>query len=176
MCSRQIFCYLTLKFYFHPKKTPFCRLTSTHRKLTSCVTLCVNKSSRHFTRIKCLRSIIVSKLECHILTKGRIHKNLNIFKTRSKCYFDFNLLFKFIRIARSCVIKKYMYMFCTMDCSFIVDIIICTSNILTDTAMLISELTRFDSFYIFFHRTPRVFRMLADRQRVPIALTQFCPC
>ena len=47
---------------------------------------------------------------------------------------------------------------------------------LTDTAMLISELTRFDSFYIFFHRTPRVFRMLADRQRVPIALTQFCPC
>ena len=35
---------------------------------------------------------------------------------------------------------------------------------LTDTAMLISELTRFDSFYIFFHRTPRVFRMLADRQ------------
>ena len=27
---------------------------------------------------------------------------------------------------------------------------------LTDTAMLISELTRFDSFYIFFHGTPRV--------------------
>ena len=27
---------------------------------------------------------------------------------------------------------------------------------LTDTAMLISELTRFDSFYIFFYRTPRV--------------------
>ena len=30
---------------------------------------------------------------------------------------------------------------------------------LTDTAMLISELTRFDSFYIFFHGTPRVFTM-----------------
>ena len=44
-------------------------------QLTSCVTLCVNKSSRHFTRIKWLPSIIVSKLECHILTKGRIHKN-----------------------------------------------------------------------------------------------------
>ena len=43
---------------------------------------------------------------------------------------------------------------------------------LTDTAMLISELTRFDSFYIFFHGTPCVFTMLADRQRVPIALTQ----
>ena len=46
----------------------------------SCVTLCVYKSSRHFTRIKCLRSIIVSKLECHILTKKNL-KNLNIFKT-----------------------------------------------------------------------------------------------
>ena len=33
------------------------------------------------------------------------------------------------------------------------------SYLLTDTAMLISELTRFDSFYIFFHRTPRVFTM-----------------
>ena len=42
--------------------------------------------------------------------------------------------------------------------------------------MLISELTRFDSFYIFFNGTPRVFTMLADRQRAPIALTQFCPC
>ena len=96
-------------------------------QLTSCVTLCVNKSSRHFTRIKCLRSIIL-KLECHILTKWRIHKNLNIFKTRSKCYLDFNLHFKFIRVARACVIKKYMYMFCTKDCfqvnPFIVDIII----------------------------------------------------
>ena len=30
---------------------------------------------------------------------------------------------------------------------------------LTDTAMLISELTRFDSFYIFFHGTPRVYTM-----------------
>ena len=30
---------------------------------------------------------------------------------------------------------------------------------LTDTAMLISELTRSDSFYIFFHGTPRVFNM-----------------
>ena len=30
---------------------------------------------------------------------------------------------------------------------------------LTDTAMLISELTRFDSFYIFFRGTPRVFTM-----------------
>ena len=30
---------------------------------------------------------------------------------------------------------------------------------LTDTAMLISELTRFDSFYIFSHGTPRVFTM-----------------
>ena len=47
---------------------------------------------------------------------------------------------------------------------------------LTDTAMLISKLTRFDSFCIFFHGTPRVFTMLADRQRVPIALTQFCLC
>ena len=28
---------------------------------------------------------------------------------------------------------------------------------LTDTAMLISEITRFDSFYILFHGTPRVF-------------------
>ena len=97
-------------------------------QLTSCVTLCVNKSSRHFTRIKCSRSIIVSKLECHILTKGRIHKNLNIFKTRSKCYLDFNLHFKFIRVARACVTKRYMYMFCTKDCfqvhPFIVDIII----------------------------------------------------
>ena len=85
-------------------------------QLTSCVTLCVNKSSRHFTRIKCLRSIIVSKLECHMLTKGRIHKNLNIFKTQSKCYLDFNLHFKFIRVARECVIKRYMYMFCTKHC------------------------------------------------------------
>ena len=39
--------------------------------------------------------------------------------------------------------------------------------------MLISELTRFDSFCIFFHGTPRVFTVLADRQRIPIALTQF---
>ena len=65
-------------------------------QLTSCVTLCVNKSRRHFTRIKYLRSIIVSKLECHILTKVRIvYKNLNIFKTRLKCYdyLDFNLHF-----------------------------------------------------------------------------------
>ena len=109
-------------------------------QLTSCVTLCVNKSSGHFMRIKYSRSIIVSKLEFHILTKGR---NLNIFKTRSKCYLDFNLHFKFIRVARACVIKRYMYMFCTKDCfqvhPFIVDIIIksdtsanknyCTSNI-----------------------------------------------
>ena len=96
--------------------------------LTSCVTLCVYKSSRHFTRIKCLRSIIVSKLECHILTKRRINKNLNIFKTRSKGYLDSNLHFKFIHVARACVIKMYMYMFCTKDClqvhPFIVDIII----------------------------------------------------
>ena len=95
-------------------------------QLTSCVTLCVNKPRRHFTRIKCLRSIIVLKLECHILTKGRIHKNLNIFKTRSKCYLDFNLHFKFIRVARACVIKRYM--FCIKHCfqvhPFIVDIII----------------------------------------------------
>ena len=55
-------------------------------QLTSSVTLCVNNLSRHFTRIKCLRSINVSKLECHILTKGLINKNLDIFKTRSKCY------------------------------------------------------------------------------------------
>ena len=110
-------------------------------QLTSCVTLCVNKS--HFTRIKCSRSIIVSKLECHILTKGRIHKNLDIFKTRSKCYLDFNLHFNFIRVGRACVIKRYMHMFCTKDCfqvhPFIVDIIVksdtsakknyCTSNI-----------------------------------------------
>ena len=100
-------------------------------QLTSCVALCVNKSSRHFTRIKCLSSIIVSKLECHILTKVRIRKNLNIFKTRLKlylCYLDFNLHFKFIRIARLCVIKRYMYLFCTMDCfqvhPFIVNMII----------------------------------------------------
>ena len=32
----------------------------------------------------------------------------------------------------------------------------CICAALTETAMLISELTRFDSFYIFFHRTPRV--------------------
>ena len=50
-------------------------------QLTSCVMLCVNKSSIHFTRIKYLRSIIVLKLECHILTKGRVHKKINIFKT-----------------------------------------------------------------------------------------------
>ena len=94
-------------------------------QLTSCVTLCVYKSSRHFMRIKYLRSIIVSKLECNILTKRRIHKNLNIFKTRSKCYLDFNSHFKFIHVARSCVIKMYVYMFCTKDCfqihPFIVD-------------------------------------------------------
>ena len=88
-------------------------------QLTSCVTLCINKSSRHFTRIKCLHSIIVSKLECHILTKGRIHKNR---------YPNFNLKFKFIRVACACVIKRYMYMFCIKDCfqvhPFIVDIII----------------------------------------------------
>ena len=94
-------------------------------QLTSCVTLCVNKSSRHFTRIKCLRSIIqfVSKLKCHILIKGLIHKNLNIFITRSKCYLDFNL-----HVARACVIKRYLYMFCIKDCfqghPFIVDIIL----------------------------------------------------
>ena len=40
--------------------------------------------------------------------------------------------------------------------------------------MLVSELICFDSFYIFFHGAPRVFTMLADRQRVPIGLTQFC--
>ena len=74
-------------------------------QLTSCVTLCVNKSSRHFTRIKCLRLIIVSKLEYHILTKGRIHKNLNIFKTRSKCYLDFNLHFK-VYTRRACMCNK----------------------------------------------------------------------
>ena len=34
----------------------------------------------------------------------------------------------------------------------------------------------FWQFLHFFHGTPRVFTMLADRQRVPIALTQFCPC
>ena len=86
-------------------------------QLTSCVTLCVNKSSRHFTRIKCLRLNIVSKLECLILTKGRVHKNPNILKTRSKCFLDFNLVIrlKFIRVAHACVIKRYMYMFCTKD-------------------------------------------------------------
>ena len=126
MCSRQIFCYLTLKFYFHRKENAILSFDVNAPQLTSCVTLCVNKSSRHFTRIKCLRSIIVSKLECHILTKGRIHKNLNIFKSRSKCYLDFNLHFKIIHVARACVIKRYMYMFCTKDCfqvhPFIVDI------------------------------------------------------
>ena len=96
-------------------------------QLTSCVTLCVNKSSRHFTRMICLRSIIVSKLEYHILTKGRIHKNLNIFKTRSKCHLDLNLHFKFIHVARACEVHVH-----TMDCfqvhPFIVDIIIKSDN------------------------------------------------
>ena len=50
------------------------------------------------------------------------------FLTPSKCFLDFNLRFKFIRVARTCVIKRYIYMFCTIDCfqvhPVIVDMII----------------------------------------------------
>ena len=49
----------------------------------------------------------------------------------------------------------------------------CLPSDLTDTAMLISELTRLDSFYYFFHGTPRVFTMQSDRQRVPTAWPSF---
>ena len=143
MCSRQIFLLFNFEVLFSSQENVILSFDVNAPLLTSCVRLCVNKSSRHFTRIKCSHSIIVSKLECHILTKGRIHKNLNIFENRSKCYLDFNLHFKFVRVARACVIKRYMYIFCTKDCfqvhPFIVDIIIksdisanknnCTSNI-----------------------------------------------
>ena len=151
MCSRQIFCYLTLKFYFHPKKNAILSFDVNAPQLTSCVTLCVNKSSRHFTRIKCSRSIIVSKLEWHILTNGRIHKILNIFKTRSKCYLDFNLHFKFIRVARAFVIKRNMYMFC-MDClqvhPFNMDMIIKSDT--SAIKLLYIEYLNINDAYIFY--------------------------
>ena len=128
MCSRQIFCYLTLKFLFSSQENAILSFDVNAPQLTSCVTLCINKSSGHFMRIKCLRSIIVSKLECHKLTKGRIHTNLNIFKTRSKCYLDFNLHFKFIT-CRACMCNKEVHVHvCTKDCfqvhPFVMDIII----------------------------------------------------
>ena len=46
---------------------------------------------------------------------------------------------------------------------------------LTDTERLISELTRSDSCVLTPIGTPCVSTMFADRQGVPIALTQFCP-
>ena len=123
------FLLFNFEFLFSSQENAILSFDVNAPQLTSCGTLCVNKSSRHFTRIKCLRSIIVSKLECHILTKGRIYKNLNIFETRSKCYLDFNLYFKFINTCRACMCNKEVHVHvCTKDCfqvhPFIVDIII----------------------------------------------------
>ena len=59
-----------------------------------------------------------------------------------------------------------------MICSYTSDFDICA---LMDKERLLSELTRSDSLALTPIGTPCVFTMLADRQGVPIALTQFCP-
>ena len=80
-------------------------------------------------------------------------------KLLSKCYMYITLKVIQYNVMYHYKVTVYSTDFCTCTC--ISDGAKCTPAEvkLTDTAMLISELTRFDSFYIFFHGTPRVVTM-----------------